>query len=120
MEISLEHQFFYTPPSAAGPKLANRGFRAQERDPSTTTSRVPSHPPPPQDVHDPQSGDARELQAEAILISSDDEFDLDNRSDTSFKSLGGLLSEARNTVQPGRISMTGMCLDLAFLGRPIY
>lgn len=47
------------------------------------------------------------------------EFDLDSRFDMSFESPGGLLSEARNTVQPGRISGTGMCLDLAFLGRPI-
>ncbi len=120
MEISLEHQFFYAPPAAAGPKLASRSFRAQERDPSTTTSRVPSRPPPPQDVHDPQSGDAGKPQVEVILIPSDDKFNLDSRSDISFKSLGRLLSEAHNTVEPGRISGTGMCLDLAFLGRPIY
>jgi hypothetical protein len=118
-EISLERQFFYTPPAAADPKLASRGFRAQERDPSATTSGVPSHPPLPQDVHDPQSGDAGMSQADAILIPSDDEFDLDARSDTSFRSLGRPLSEACNTVQPGRISGTGMCLDLAFPGRPI-
>jgi hypothetical protein len=120
MAVSLDRQIFYVPPTAAGPKLASRGFRAQEGDPSIPTSRVPSHPLLPQDVHDPQSGDTGKSQAEAILIPSDDEFDLDSRSDTSFESLGGLLSEARNTVQPGCISGTGMCLDLAFLGRPTY
>ncbi len=119
-EISLERQLFYTPPVAAGPKLASHGFRAQERDPSATTSGVPSHPPLSQDVHDPRSGDAGKSQVEAIVIPSDGEFDLDSRSDTSFASLGRLLSEARNTVQPGRISSTGMCLDFAFLGRPTY
>jgi hypothetical protein len=122
--ISLERQSFYSPPVAARPKLAAKPAshrpRAQERDPSATTSGVPSHPPLPQDVHDPRSGDVGKSQVEAIVIPSDDEFDLDGRSDTSsFESLGGLLSEARNTVQPGRISGTGMCLDLAFLGRPI-
>jgi hypothetical protein len=84
------------------------------------TSGVPLHPPPPQDVHDPQRGDARESQADVILISSDDEFDLDNRSDKSFESLGGLLLEARNAVQPRRIPSTGMRLDLAFPSRPVY
>ena len=57
------------------------------------------------------------------MIPSDDEFDrfdLDSRSDTSFESLGGLLSEVCNIVQPSRISGTGMCLDPTFLGRPIY
>jgi hypothetical protein len=71
-------------------------------------------------VREPQSGDAGKSQAEVILIPSDDEFDLDGRSDTSFESLGGLLLDVRNTVQPGRISSTGMYLDLAFLGRPTY
>jgi hypothetical protein len=112
-EISLERQFFYTPPTAADPKLASRGFRA-------TTSRVPSYPPLPQDVHDPQSGDAGKSQVEVILIPGDDEFDIDSRSDISLESLGGLLSEARNTVQPSRISSIGIYLDLAFLGRLIY
>ena len=122
-EISLERQCFYTPPAAANPKLASRGFRAQERDPSATTSGLPSHPPLPQDVHDPQSGNAGKSQVEVISIPSDDEFDPDsqfNISFESFESLGWLLSEAQNTVQPGRVAGTGMCLDLAFLGRPRY
>lgn len=118
--ISLERQFFYVPPAAAPPKLASHSFRAREGDPSATTSGVPSHPPLLQDVHDPRSGNTGKSQVEAIVIPSDDESDPDSRSDTSFESLGGLLSKARNTVQPARISGTGMCLDLAFLGWPTY
>ena len=117
MAICLDRQVFYVPPAAAGPKLASRGSRAQVRDPFATTSRVPSHPLLPQDMRDPQSGDAGKSQVEVILIRDDGEFDLDSRSDTSFESLGGLLSEARSTVQPGRVSSTGMSLDLAFLGQ---
>ena len=119
-EISLERQFFYTPPAAADPKLASRGFRAQEREPSVTISRVLSHPPLPQDMHNPQSGNTGKSQADAILIRSDNEFDLNGRSNISFKSLDGLLPDARNKVQSGRITGVGICLDLAFLGRPIY
>ncbi len=119
-EISLERQFFYTPPAAADPKLASCGFRAQERDPSATTTGVPSHPPLLQDVHDSQSGNAGKSQADAILILSDDEFDLDSRSNTSFESLDGLLQDARNKVQSGCITSAGICLDLAFPSRPIY
>lgn len=95
-KISLDDQFFYTPPAAAGPKLASRGFGARERDPSATTSGFPSHPPIPQDLHDPQSGGAGKPPVEVILIPSDDEFDPDCRSDTFFESLGELLSEARD------------------------
>ncbi len=64
-------------------------------------------------MRDPESGDAGKSQVEVIWIPSDG----DSRSDTSFESLGGLLSEARSTVQPGRVSGTGMSLDLAFLGQ---
>ena len=71
-----------------------------------------------QSAQDPQPSSAGGSQADAILIPSDDEFD--GRSDASFESLDGLLSEARRTVQPGRVSDIGMCLDLVFLGRPIY
>ena len=105
MAICLDLQDFWVPPAAAGPKLASRGFRAQVRDPFATTSGVPSHPPLPQDMRDPESGDAGKSQVEVIWIPSDGE------------SLGGLLSEARSTVQPGRVSGTGMSLDLAFLGQ---
>ncbi len=91
--IRLDNQIFYSPP-------ASRGFRAQEGDPSAAIFGVSLHPPLPQDVHDPRSGDAGKPQADAILILGDDEFDLDGRFGTSFEWL------AR------------MCLDLAFLGRP--
>ncbi len=57
-------------------------------------------------------------RSRSSLIPSDDEFDLDSRSDTSFESLDELLSGARDKVQPSRVSDTGMCLDLTLLGRP--
>ncbi|KAK4098798.1 hypothetical protein N658DRAFT_509238 [Parathielavia hyrcaniae] len=65
-----------------------------------------------------QSGDLRirpfaGARVEAIVIPSNDESDLDSRSDTSFKSLGGLLSEARDKVQSSRISGPGKGVDAA-------
>ncbi|KAK4149901.1 hypothetical protein C8A00DRAFT_46588 [Chaetomidium leptoderma] len=96
-------------PSSA--KMASfRGLRIREGDPSAAICGVPLHPPLPQDAHDPHRGSAGESQADAILIPSDDEFDdLDEgRSDTSFESLDGLLLDARNKVQSGRVTGTGI------------
>lgn len=121
MAVCLDRQIFYVPPVVAGPKPASCGPRVQEEGPSAAIFGVPLHPPLLQNALDPQPSSAGGSQADAILIPTDDEFDdLDGRSDTSFESLDGLLSEARNKVQSGCISGTGMCLDLAFLGRPIY
>lgn len=53
--------------------------------------------------------------ADAILISSNDEFDdLDGQSDTSFEALDGLTRK-----KTSRITGIGMFLDLEFLGSPI-
>jgi hypothetical protein len=117
MAVCLDRQFFYVPPVVAGPELASRGLLDREGDRSAAIFGVPSHPPLPQNAHDPQRGGAGGPQANAILI-PDDEFDLDCRSDTSFGSLGGLLPGARNNIESCRVTGTGMCLDLAFLGRP--
>jgi hypothetical protein len=57
-------------------------------------------------------------QADAILIPSDAEFDLDGRSDTSFESIDKLLPDAHTKVKSACVTGAGMCLDLAFLGRP--
>ena len=120
MPVSLDNQTFYKPPAATGRKPASRGPWVREGGPSAAIFGVPLHPPLLQDVHDPQRGGAGESQADAILIPSDDEFDdLDGRSDTSFESLDELLLKARK-VESGRVTGTGMCLDLAFLGRPAY
>jgi hypothetical protein len=74
-----------------------------------------------QSAQDLQPSSAGGSQADAILIPTDDEpDDLDGRSDVSFESLDGLLSEARDKVQPGRVSDIGMCLDLTLSGRPTY
>jgi hypothetical protein len=53
------------------------------------------------------------------LIPSDDEFDLDSRSDISFESLDELLSGARDKVQPSYVPDIGICLDLIPPGWPI-
>ncbi|KAK0702718.1 hypothetical protein B0H67DRAFT_452976, partial [Lasiosphaeris hirsuta] len=90
-------------------------------DPSAAIFRVPLHLPLPQNAHDPPYGGAGTSRDDAILISSDDESDDDldeGRSDTSFESLNGLLLDARNEVKFSRVTGTGICLDLAFLGRP--
>jgi hypothetical protein len=119
MDISLEHQFFYTPPVVARPKPTSCGPRAREERPHAAILRVPLSPSPMQSTQDPQPSSAGGSQADAILIPTDDEpDDLDGRSDVSFESFDRLLSEARDTVQPGRVSDTGMCLDLAPPGRP--
>ena len=121
MEVCLDRQFFYVPPVVAGPEPASCGPQVQEEGPSAAIFGVPLSPSLLQNAHDPQLSSAGGSEDDAILIPSDDEFDdLDGRSDTSFESLDGLLSEARNKVQSGRISGTGMCLDLAFLSRPTY
>jgi len=121
MEISLEHQFFYTPPVVARPQPASYGPRAREERPPAAILGVPLSPSPMQSAQDPQPSSAGGSQVDAILIPTDDEpDDLDGRSDISFESLDGLLSEKRDKVQPGRVSNTGMCLDLAPPGRPTY
>ncbi|KAK0718694.1 hypothetical protein B0T21DRAFT_54565 [Apiosordaria backusii] len=62
-----------------------------------------------QSAQDPQPSSAGGSQADAILIPTDDEpDDLDGRSDVSFESLDGLLSETRDKIQPGRVSNTGV------------
>jgi len=107
------------PSCGGGSQACEPRFRAREGDPSTAIFGVPLHPSLPQDAHNPQRS-AGEPQADAILIPSDDEFgDLDGRSHTSFESLDGLLLDVRNKVKSGRVTGIGMCLDLAFLGRPI-
>jgi hypothetical protein len=117
--VCLDSQFFYVPPVAAGPEPASRSLWFQEGAPSKAIFGAPLHPPVPQDAHEPRRGGTGESQADAILIPSDDEFDdLDGRSDTSFESLGGLLSDARNKVDSGHATGTGMCLDLAIFGTP--
>ena len=99
MAVSLDRQNFYLPPAVASPK--------------------PLSPPLPQKAHDSQSSSAGGSQADATLIPSDDEFDdLDGRSDTSFESIDELLPNMRTEVESGRVTGAGMCLDLAFLGRP--
>ncbi|KAK4031314.1 hypothetical protein C8A01DRAFT_21447, partial [Parachaetomium inaequale] len=105
-------RFFYIPPVGAGLELASRGFRVREGDPSAAISGVSLYPPLLQDGYDPQSGDVGKSQADAILIPSEDEFDLDSRSDISFESLDGLLPDTRNKVKSGCVTGTGMC------GRP--
>jgi hypothetical protein len=125
----LDSQIFYVPPVAASPdpagpdpastEPASRGFRVREGNPSAAIFVVPLHPPLPQDAYDPQRGGAGKSQADAILIPSDDEFDdFDGRSNTTFGSLDGLQPDSRNKVKSGRVTGTGMCLDLEFLGRP--
>lgn len=98
MAVSLDRQIFYLPPAVASPK--------------------PLSPPLPQKAHDSQPSSAGGSQADAILIPSDDEFDLDGRSDTSFESIDRFLPDARTKVKSACVTGTGMCLDLAFLGRP--
>jgi hypothetical protein len=76
--VYLDNQIFYDSPTSYN-------FYVREGDPSAAIFRVSSHPPLLQDVHDPQSGNARKSQADAILIPGDDEFDdLDSRFGTSF------------------------------------
>ncbi|KAK4096360.1 hypothetical protein N658DRAFT_519247 [Parathielavia hyrcaniae] len=114
ISVCLDSQFFYDPPVAAGPEPASRGLRVQEGGPSKAIFGAPLHPPLPQDAHEPQGGGTGESRADAILIPSDDEFDLDGLSDTSFDSLGGLLSDARNKVDSGHTTGTaGKGIDAA-------
>jgi hypothetical protein len=120
MLVSLDNQTFYNPPAATGRKPPSRGPWVREEGPPAAVFGVPLHPPLLQDVHNPQRGGAGESQADAILIPSDDEFDdRDGRSDTSLGSLDESLLKAHN-VESGRVTGTGMCLDLAFLGRLAY
>lgn len=121
MAVCLDRQTFYIPPVAAGPKPASRRPRVQEEGRPAAISGVPLSPSLLQTTHNPQPGSAGGSQEDTILIPTDDELeDIDSQFDASFESLGGLLSEARNTVQPGRISDAGICLDLAFVGGPTY
>ena len=113
----LDNQIFYVPPVAAGPEPASRGLRLREGGPSAAIFGAPLHLPSLQSMYNPQRGSAGESQADAILIPSDDDDDLDGRSDTSFESLDELLLKARAKVESGRVTGAGMCLDLAFLGR---
>jgi hypothetical protein len=97
MAVCLNRQIFYVPPVVAGPEPVSCGFWVQEEGPSAAIFGVPLSPPLLQNAHDPQPSSVGGSQADAILIPSDDEFDdLDGRSDTSFKSLDGLLSDARD------------------------
>lgn len=89
-------------------------------DPSTATFGVPLHLPLLENAQHLSRGGAGTSADDAILISSDDESDDDldeGRSDTYFESLDRLLQNARNRVESGRVTGTGMCLDLALLGR---
>ncbi|KAH6612788.1 hypothetical protein B0J18DRAFT_414159 [Chaetomium sp. MPI-SDFR-AT-0129] len=111
-KISLDRQVFYTPAAAAVPKPASCGPRAREERPPAAILGVSLTPSPLQSAQDLQPSSARGSQADAILIPTDNELnDLDGRSDISFGSLSGLLSEAYNTVQPGRVSDTGKGVD---------
>ncbi|KAK4221449.1 hypothetical protein QBC38DRAFT_461463 [Podospora fimiseda] len=82
MSVSLDNQTFYNPAAATGRKPASRG---------------------PRNAHNPQCSSAGESQADTILIPSDDDDDLDGRSDTSFESLDELLLKARAKFESGRI-----------------
>ncbi|KAK4206225.1 DHS-like NAD/FAD-binding domain-containing protein [Rhypophila decipiens] len=80
-------------------------------DPSAATFGVPLHLPLLENAQHPSRGGAGTSADDAILISSDDESDDDldeGRSDTSFKSLDGLLQNARNKVKSGRVTGTGI------------
>ncbi|KAK4098109.1 hypothetical protein N658DRAFT_544685 [Parathielavia hyrcaniae] len=114
MAVCLDRQIFYVPP-VAGPEPASRGLRVQEEGPSAAIFGALLSPSLLQNAHDPQPNSAGGSQADAILIPTDDEFDdLDGRYDTYFESLDGLLSEARNKIQSGRISGTaGQGVDAA-------
>jgi hypothetical protein len=114
MPVSLDNQTFYNPAAATGRKPASRGSRVRKGGPSAAIFGVPLHLPLLQDVHNPQRGGAGESQADAILIPSDDD---DGRSDTFYESLDELLLKK---VESGRVTGTGMCLDVVFLGRPAY
>ncbi|KAM7210445.1 DHS-like NAD/FAD-binding domain containing protein [Rhypophila decipiens] len=88
-------------------------------DPSTVTFGVPLRLPLLENAQHPSRDGAGTSADDAILISSDDESDDDldeGRSDTSFESLDRLLQNARNKAKYGRVTGTGMCLDLALLG----
>ncbi|KAK4220449.1 hypothetical protein QBC38DRAFT_527740, partial [Podospora fimiseda] len=113
MSVSLDNQTFYNPAAATGRKPASRGPRVPEGGPSAAIFGVPLSPPLRQNAHDPQCSSAGESQADAILIPSDDDDDLDGRSDTSFKSLNELLLKARAKVESGRVTGTGNCVDAA-------
>jgi hypothetical protein len=109
MAVCPDNQIFDDTVVAMGPEPASHGPRVREGGPSAEIFGIPLHPPLPQDSHDPQRGVAGESQADATLIPSDDEVDLDGRSGTSFELP---LPDARNVIGKG------MCVDLAFLGRP--
>ncbi|EAQ84068.1 predicted protein [Chaetomium globosum CBS 148.51] len=99
---------------STGPEPESHGLWVRDGDPSAAIFGSPLHPPLPQDAHDPHCRSAGKSQADAILISSDDEFDdLGGRSDTSLKSLDGLLPDARNKVKSGRVTGTGKGVDAA-------
>ncbi|KAK4113098.1 hypothetical protein N656DRAFT_642230 [Canariomyces notabilis] len=106
MAICLDNQIFYEP--------ASRGPRVREGGRSAAIFGVPLHPPLPQDTHDPQGGSVGGSQADAILILSDDEFnDFHGQPDTSFEWLDGLLPDARNKGESGRVTSTGKGVDAA-------